>query len=172
MITPIGCPLTEPFTTHYIFSWNNILCHTLADTNAAVSSARRVTSRTYYKLAGLGIWEMIRLSSFLLSGTCLFCNTVLWVGDSNRTCRSNSVPQHCWSAFYWFFICSILEFLVGFWNGGAKGCTGGVLIRNALVSPKSCELFCCFWAWLYHIHKTGFFHYGKKVLLCEAKSEE
>lgn len=99
--------------------------------NATVSSARRVTSRTYYKLAGLGIGEMIRLSSFLLSGTCLFCNTVLWVGDSNRTCRSHSVPQHCWSAFYWFFICSNREFSVGFRNAGAKGCSEGVLIRNA-----------------------------------------
>lgn len=82
---------------------HNILCCVLSDVNAAVSSARRVTSRTYYKLAGLGIGEVIRLSSFLLSGTCLFCNTVLWVRDSYSTCRSNSIPQHCWSAFYWFF---------------------------------------------------------------------
>lgn len=114
-----------------IFSLKHgIFCYILADMNATVSSAR-VTSRTYYKLAGLGIGEMIRLSSFLLSGTCLFCNTVLWVRDSNRTCRSHSVPQHCWSAFYWFFICSNREFSVGFRNAETKGCIERVLIRNA-----------------------------------------
>lgn len=131
---------------------------------AAVSSARRVTSRTYYKLASLRIGEMIRLSSFLLSGTCLFCNTVLWVRDSNRTCRSNSIPQHCWSAFYWFFICSNLEFLVDFGNVVARGGSGGVLIRNVLFSLEYCGLFCCFLGWLYHIHKVGSFPLWKEVL--------
>lgn len=109
---------------------------------------------------------MIRLSSFLLSGTCLFCNTVLWVRDSNRTCRSNSIPQHCWSAFYWFFICSNPEFLVGFRNVVAKGCSGGVLIRNALFSLKSCECFVAFGRGLYHIHKVRSFPLSKKSCLC------
>lgn len=69
-----------------------------------------------------------------------------------------------------FFICSILEFLVGLGNGGAKGCSRGVLIRNALFSLKYRELFRCLGAWLYHIHKIGSFPLTEKFLMYEAKS--
>lgn len=175
MITQISCALIQPFMIPYLsfsFGWSTIGCATfLADMNAAVSSARRVTSSTYYKLSGLRIGEMIRLSSFLLSGTCLFCNTVLWVGDSNRTCRSNSIPQHCWSAFYWFFICSDREFSVRFRNVGAKGCSGGVLIRNALFSLKYRELFLLLWGLALPYSQSRIFSVQKKSSLCSRQSQ-
>lgn len=80
---------------------------------------------------------VIRFQYFLLSGTCLFCGTIL-VRDLNNV-HIYSVSQPCWAAFYWFFFftCANPVFSIYFRNLLVAFCTIGVLIRITFSSSKT-----------------------------------